>query len=741
MEIVHEEEDVSVQKELKGKKLSWQKLIRNDSFDIESSRVGGHHAYGQEFKVCTGWSVILKLAFQSIGIVYGDIGTSPLYVYSSTFTDGIRHNDDILGVLSLIFYTITLIPLIKYVFIVLKANDNGQGGTFAMYSLLCRYASVGLIPNEQVEDTNISKLEVDSRRLWIRSRLENSNFAKYSLLLLSMLGTSMLIGDGIFTPCISVLSAVEGIKEATPAMTQDRVVWISIVILIGLFMVQRFGTHKVGYTFSPILLLWFVLIGGIGVYNLIKFDLTIVKALNPYYIVAYFTRNKKEAWLSLGGIVLCITGAEALFADVGHFTVRSIQISTCAITYPAIILAYAGQSAFLRKHPDAVSDIFFKSIPGPLYWPMFVLAVMAAIIASQSLISGTFSVIQQSISLGCFPRVEIVHTSEDHKGQVYIPEVNYLLMVACVAVTLSFKNTVQLGYAYGLAVVVVMTITSCILVLIMAMIWKTHILVIILYIVTIGAIELVYLTSVLHKFGQGGYLPIVFAAIIVAIMFVWHDVSRRKYNYEFQNKISPQMINDIVVDTRLTRMPGIALFHSEFVQGIPPIFKHYVQNVPALHSILVFVSSKSLPISKVPPEERFLFRRVQPKELNMFRCVARYGYRDSHHKESQPFEEILLDKLKDFITNKSTDQESMNDDDDDDGDGDEVEILEKAFEDHGVVHLMEETQLFAGAGANLAKTILINYAYNLLEKNISHAKQAYNIPHNRKVIIGMTYEL
>ncbi|XP_062105058.1 potassium transporter 5-like [Humulus lupulus] len=644
-------------------------------------------------------------------------------------------------------------PLIKC-----QIHDNIiRRGTFALYSLICRYAKVGLTPNEQAEDTNISnfKLELPSRRLkratWIKSRLENSNFAKYFLLLVTMLGTSMLIGDGIFTPCISVLSAVGGIKEATPAMTQDRIVWISVVILIGLFMVQRFGTHRVGYSFSPILFLWFVLIGCIGLYNFIKFDSTIIKALNPSYIVAYFIRNKKEAWFSLGGTVLSITGAEALFADVGHFTVRSIQISTCFVTYPSIILAYAGQSAFLRKHPDTVSDIFFKSIPESIYWPMFVLAVLAAIIASQSLISGSFSIIQQSLSLGCFPRVKIVHTSAYHKGQVYIPKVNYLLMVACVTVTLGFKTTVQLGNAYGLAVVVVMTITSCLLVLIMAMIWKTHILLIILYIITIGAMEFVYMSSVLYKFDQGGYLPVVFAAVLVGIMFVWHDVFRRKYNYEFENKISPQKINDIVNDIKLTRMPGIALFYSELVQGIPPIFKHYVQNVPALHSVLVFVSSKSLPMSKVPPEDRFLFCRVEPKELNMFRCVARYGYRDSH-KESEPFEKILLGKLKEFIMKKSA--EELNN-----GDGDEniveqgvvitkemleneIETLEKVFNHHGVVHLMGETKVFAGVGTNVCKRFLINYAYDFLEKNLSqNSNQGFSIPHKRKVKVGMTYEL
>ncbi|CAN1253350.1 Potassium transporter 5 [Linum perenne] len=466
----------------------------DDSMDRESLS----HGVGSK----QGWGVIVQLAFQSIGVVYGDIGTSPLYVYASTFTGGISNDEDVLGVLSLIIYTLTLIPLVKYVFIVLRANDNGDeisliinlykiaGGTFALYSLICRYAKVGLIPSQQTEDGHVSnfQLELPSKQLErgskLKSTLENSVCAKYFLLFATMLGTSMVIGDGILTPCISVLSAVGGIKEATPSMTQ---------------------------------------------------------------------------------------GTEALFADVGHFTVRSIQLSMCCVTYPALILAYTGQASFLTKHPDLVSDTFYKSIP-------------ASIIASQAMISGAFAIIQQSLSVGCFPRVKVVHTSCKFAGQVYIPEVNYLLMVACVGVTVGFQTTAKIGNAYGIAVVFVMTLTSSFLVLIMLMIWKTHILLVLIFISTIGTVEIIYLSSVLYKFNQGGYLPLAF----------------------------------------LSRLPGLALFYSELVQGIPPIFSHYLANVPALHSVLVFVSIKSLPIGRVPIEERFLFRRVEPKELGMFRCVARY---------------------------------------------------------------------------------------------------------------------
>ncbi|XP_028804196.1 potassium transporter 5 [Neltuma alba] len=752
---------------LTGKKLSSRKLRRHDSLDIESRAYSNPNAHHPSSKEQPTW-LMLQLAFQSLGIVYGDIGTSPLYVYASTFADGINHNDDVLGVLSMIIYTITLIPLIKYVFIVLKANDNGDGGTFALYSLICRYAKVGLIPNEQSEDAEVSNYQLElpeSRRMRraskIKYKLENSHFAKFFLLFATMLGTSMVIGDGVLTPCISVLSAVGGIKQAATSITDDGVVWISVAILVCLFMVQRFGTDRVGYSFAPIICIWFTFIGGIGIYNFIKYDPTVLKALNPAYIIQYFKRNKKDGWISLGGIVLSTTGTEALFADVGHFSVRSIQISMCSVTYPALILAYTGQASFLRKHNDLVANTFYESIPDPLYWPMFAIAVAAAIIASQAMISGTFSIIQQSLSLGCFPRVKIVHTSTKYEGQVYIPETNYILMIACVAVTLGFRDTTKIGNAYGIAVVFVMTLTSALLVLIMIMIWKTHFLLVMGYVVIFCSVELLYLSSVLYKFDQGGYLPLAFAAVLMSIMYIWNDVYRRKYYFELDNKISPEKLREVAADTQVSRIPGLAMFYSELVQGVPPIFQHYVTNVPALHSILVFVSIKSLPISKVATEERFLFRRVEPKELNVFCCVARYGYTDVRN-EKEPFERLLVERLKEFISREvwvsprvliqngeneekvevedEVVQETREEERQQEAVKREIEAVERAMRAR-VVHLIGESEVVAIKGANIGKKILINYAYNFVKKNLRQSDKVFDIPHKRLVKVGMTYEL
>ena len=311
--------------------------------------------------------------------------------------------------------------------------------------------------------------------------------------------------------------------------------------------------------------------------------------------------------------------------------------------------------------------------------------------------------------------------------------------------------------------VFVMALTSSFLVLIMVMIWKTHILLVISYVLVIGTVELLYLSSVLYKFDQGGYLPLAFAFFLMAIMYIWNDVYRRKYYYELHHKISPEKVKEIAVDANFCRIPGLAIFYSELVHGIPPIFKHYVANVPAVHSMLVFVSIKSLPISKVPLEERFLFRRIQPNELNMFRCVVSYGYTDVRNEQQEPFERTLIERLKEFTRedylfstmicnekegvenggaseNGSVHDGNVNNEKQLELMEREIEVLDKAWR-AGVVHLVGENEVIAGKEAGTGKRILINYAYNFLRKNLRQTDKMFDIPRQRLLKVGMTYEL
>ncbi|XP_028776960.1 potassium transporter 5-like [Neltuma alba] len=781
-----EMETTKEENKLKERKVSWAKLRRVDSLNLEAGRVS-------ETQTSTfTWKVTLSLAFQSLGIVYGDIGTSPLYVYASTFTKGIQNIDDILGVLSLIIYTIILVPMLKYVFIVLWANDNGNGGAFALYSLICRHLKVGLIPNQQPEDRELSnyRLEEPSSQLKraekIKNKVENSKPVRILLVLITIAGTSMVIGDGVLTPSISVLSAVSGISES---MGQGAVVGITIGILVGLFSVQRFGTDKVGFSFAPIVLIWFSFIGGIGLYNLFKYDVGVLRAFNPKYIFDYFKRNGKQGWISLGGVFLCITGSEAMFADLGHFSVRAVQISFTCVTFPALLAAYTGQAAYLRKFPENVSNTFYDSIPDPLYWPTFVVAIGAAIIASQAMISGAFSILSQALNLGCFPRVKVVHTSVKHSGQVYIPEINYMFMIACIIICAAFKTTENISHAYGIAVVSDMMITTSLVTLIMLTIWKTSLWSVTLFLLIFGSIEALYLSSQLTKFPQGGFLPIVSAIFFTIIMGIWHYVHKERYNFELENKISTEHVNELINGSNVNRVPGIGLLYSELVQGIPPIFPHFIANVPSIHSVVVFVSIKSIPLSRVALEERFLFRQVGPREHRMFRCVVRYGYND-RIEEPEVFENQLVQHLEEFIRHEdlimiheeaqgSTAQVGALAWNEKESDGEvmrgksssshriapelnlgisrassdstrapqghnavdeEVKFVAKARE-KGVVYLLGEADVVAKPNSSFINKIVVNYIYRFLRHNFRQGVTHMAVSRKRLLKVGMTYEI
>ncbi|URE07228.1 Potassium transporter [Musa troglodytarum] len=593
--------------------------------------------------------LVMRLAFQSLGVVFGDLGTSPLYVFYNTFPHGVEDAEDIIGALSLIIYSLTLIPLLKYVFVVLRANDNGQGGTFALYSLLCRHAKVNTIPNQHRTDeqlTTYSRQTYDENSLSGKFKrwLESHAYKKNALLILVLVGTCMAIGDGILTPVISVLSASGGIKVDHPKMSNDVVVLVAVVILVGLFSMQHYGTDKVGWLFAPIVLLWFLLIGVIGALNIWKYDSSVLKAFSPVYIYRYLRRGKRDSWVSLGGILLSITGTEALFADLCHFPVLAVQIAFTTIVFPCLLLAYTGQAAYIICNPGHVSDAFYRSIPDGIYWPMFIIATAAAIVSSQATISATFSIIKQALALGCFPRVKVVHTSRKFLGQIYIPDINWVLMILCIAVTAGFKNQSQIGNAYGTAVVIVMVVTTFLMIPIMLLVWRSHWILVAIFTALSLLVEVPYLSAVLFKIGQGGWVPLVIAAAFLIIMYVWHYGTVKRYEFEMHSKVSMAWILGLGPSLGLVRVPGIGFVYTELASGVPHIFSHFITNLPAIHSVVVFVCVKYLPVYTVPIEERFLVKRIGPKNFHMFRCVARYGYKDLHKKDDD-FEKMLFDSL------------------------------------------------------------------------------------------------
>ncbi|KAJ9709006.1 hypothetical protein PVL29_000819 [Vitis rotundifolia] len=698
-------------------------------------------------------------------------------------------------------YTIALLPFAKYVFIVLKANDNGEGGTFALYSLICRYAKVNLLPNRQVADEQISSFRLKlptpelERALNIKDSLERRSSLKTLLLLLVLMGTSMIIGDGILTPAMSVMSAVSGLQGEIRGFGTNAVVLVSVIILVGLFSIQQFGTSKVGFTFAPALALWFFCLGSIGIYNLVKYDITVLRAFNPAYVYLFFKKNSTQAWSALGGCVLCITGAEAMFADLGHFSVRAIQIAFTCVVFPCLLLAYMGQAAYLMKHPHSTGRIFYDCVPDGLFWPVFVIATLAAMIASQAMISATFSCIKQSMALGCFPRLKIIHTSRKLMGQIYIPVINWFLMIMCVVVVASFRSTTDIANAYGIAEVGVMIVSTTLVTLVMLLIWQINLFLALCFPLVFGTVELIYLSAVLTKIKDGGWLPLVFASCFLCVMYVWNYGSVLKYQSEVREKISMDLMLDLGSSLGTVRVPGIGLLYNELVQGVPSIFGQFLLSLPAIHSTVVFVCIKYVPIPVVPQEERFLFRRVCPRDYHMFRCVARYGYTDVRKEDHHSFEQLLVESLEKFLRRESQDlalESNLNDLDldsvsvrsrDSDTAGDDLRIplmwdqrLEEAGEagtslsgettsglpssvmpsdddpsleyelsalkeamNSGFTYLLGHGDVRAKKNSWFIKKLAINYFYAFLRRNCRAGTANLRVPHMNIMQVGMTY--
>lgn len=600
---------------------------------------------------------ILLLVYRSFGIVFGALSISPLYVYKSIFSGKLRHNvteDAVFGAFSLIFWTFTLLPLLKYVIIMLNTDDHGEGGMFALYSLLCRHAKFGLLPNHQAADEELSKYHNPRGSIRstppspLKSFLERHKRMRTMLLLVVLFGASMLISAGVFTPAISVLSSIEGLQVRATNLHHGIWVIIACAVLVSLFALQHRGTHKVAFLFPPIVITWLVCIAVVGIYNIIQGNPRIYQALSPYYTYKFFRDNGKDGWLSLGGILLCITGSEAMFADLGHFTASSIRVAFACVVYPCLVLQYMGQAAFLSKNFSAIPISFYASIPDMLFWPVFVIATLAAIVASQTVISATFSIVKQCKSMGCFPRVKVVHTSRWIHGHVYIPEINWILMIISLAVTVGFQNTTLIGNAYGIACMTATFVTTCLMSLVITFVWHRRLLVALLFLLFFGTIETVYISSSIMRIPKGGWVPLVLSAVFVVAMYVWHYGTRRKYIYDLQNKLPMKWILTLGPSLGIVRVPGIGLIYSELVTGIPSIFSHFLTNLPAFYQVIVFVCVKAVPVPFVSDKERYLVGRIGPKAYRMYRCIVRYGYKDVH-KNDEVFENNLVMSIAEFI--------------------------------------------------------------------------------------------
>ena len=532
------------------------------------------------------------LVVGAIGVVYGDIGTSPLYTMREAFGLGGLPLDEptVLGVLSLVCWALIVVVTLKYVAVIMRADNQGQGGVLALATLAVRGLRAG----------------------GRRQRLA---------IVLAMVGAALFYGDGVITPAISVLSAVEGLQVATPAF-EPYVLPFAIAILAGLFLMQPRGTGGVGQLFGPVMCVWFATLAALGLWQILA-DPTVLRALNPVYAVALFASHGWQAFVALGAVVLAVTGAEALYADMGHFGRWPIRFGWFSLVMPALLLNYFGQGALLIRDPGAVVNPFYLLAPAWALYPMVVLATWATVIASQAVISGAFSLTRQAIQLGYLPRLEIRHTSEQEIGQVYLPRVNWALMIAVVAVVVGFGSSSGLAAAYGIAVVGAMTIDGILACVVAVTLWRWHPVAAGLAFAGFLAVDLAFLGSNALKVPAGGWFPIAFGAAVFILMSTWRAGREALFQRLYRGAPSLHSFLASLAHRPPPRVPGTAVFLTGNPDSVPRALLHNLKHNKVLHERVVVLNVQTDDVPQVPNSERV---QVEHLAANFHRVLLRYGF-------------------------------------------------------------------------------------------------------------------
>jgi KUP system potassium uptake protein len=542
---------------------------------------------------------LVGLAVGALGVVFGDIGTSPLYAVQTVFAID-NHSvkpttGDVYGVISLIFWSVTLVVSLKYVAFILRADNDGEGGVMALAALA----------RQATQD---------------RGRLVAV------ALLLGVVGASLFYGDSVITPAISVLSAVEGLKVASPDLS-GAVLPIGIAILVVLFVVQRFGTHQVGRLFGPIMVIWFVVLAVLGVPEIARHP-SILRALSPTYIVSFITDHVFVAFLAMGAVVLSITGAEALYADLGHFGKAPIRRAWFFVAFPCLMLNYLGQGALVLRERKSVGNPFFHLAPHWAQIPMVVLATIATVIASQAVISGAYSVSRQAVRLGYLPNLTIRHTSTRESGQIYVPAINWLLFGSVLVLMLTFRTSARLATAYGLAVTGTFCITTVLFLIVAARVWHWARWKLVLTGVGFGAVEITYLAANVTKVVSGGWLPLAIAAAVITVMMTWQAGRRIVTARRTELEGSLQEFVDKLHEHEPTRVPGTAVFPHPNKETTPLALRANVEFNNVLHEHVVVMSVRVLNVPHVPPEERIEVDPLVYPDDGIVHIAASFGFQD-----------------------------------------------------------------------------------------------------------------
>jgi KUP system potassium uptake protein len=530
---------------------------------------------------------LARMSIAALGVVFGDIGTSPLYTLKTVLdvTDGSSQHA-VLGVLSLLIWTLIIVTTIKYVSFAMRIDNDGEGGILALMSLL------GI-------------------------KRQHRPF----IIAIGLFGAALIYGDGAITPAISVLSALEGLQIAAPHL-HNFILPLTVAILVGLFAVQPLGTAKIGRAFGPVMLIWFITIGILGLASLARYP-AVLEALSPTYAVSFLFHGGWTSFLVLGAVFLCVTGAEALYADMGHFGAGPIRLSWYVVVFPSLILNYAGQAALVASGAPTKDNIFYQLCPPQLLMPFIILATLATIIASQSIISGAFSMTKQAINLGWLPRLKITQTSKEGVGQIYVGTVNWILMVATIGLALTFKKSDNLASAYGIAVSATMLMTTLLLFIAMREIWGWSL-------ATAGAVaacffivDASFFLANMTKLAEGGYVPLAFAVLIYGLMYIWHR-GIQAVSWHIAGSSMP--LTDFCADLQrnnIPRVPGTAIFLTRAQTATPPIIAWHVRTNRSLHRqvIAVIVIMESRPY--IGSAERVTVEEVG---AGFWRAIAHYGF-------------------------------------------------------------------------------------------------------------------
>ncbi len=614
---------------------------------------------------------ILTLA--ALGVVFGDIGTSPLYALKESFhaTHGMPINEiNILGILSLIFWTIMLIVSLKYVMVIMRADNNGEGGIMALLALNLRQPGL-------------------------------SNRTKILITALGFIGASLFFGDGIITPAISVLSAVEGLSVAAPAFDKF-ILPISIGILTALFLVQKHGTAVMGKFFGPITLLWFLSIGAIGFVSIIQSP-TILAFLSPHWALQFIITNPYISFFVMGAVVLTVTGGEALYADMGHFGVLPIRLGWFLVVLPCLMLNYAGQGALLLRDPTAITNPFYLLVPSFFLYPMILIATAAAVIASQALISGVFSMAKQAIQLGYLPRLNVLHTSASEVGQIYIPLLNWILYISILFLVLLFKTSSNLAGAYGLAVTITMFCDTLLVAFLAYSYWKWKTWKLVLFAVPFIFIDLVLLGSNLLKFFIGGWVPVLIAVFVFTLMMTW-----KKGRVQLQEKLQSDTLQLETfikyLGTDMNKVSGTAVFLTGSPSVVPHALLHNLKHNKILHDKNMLVTVQVSDIPYVQDELRYEFEVL---EKGFYRIQINYGFKE------QPNVPMVLEQIFNKIDF-------------------EYNLMEISF-------FVSRERLIYKADNKL--TTWRKQLFATMQKNTSPISDFYQIPTNRVVEIGSQIEI